>query len=120
RSELVDERLQIATREQLHHIVKSSLVGHAEVEEPDRVGRAECGRGLCFPFEPAENQSGLGRRARAEDFRPYQLDGRAPREQAMIRPPYFSHSAATQQLDELVTSQFARRPNLASEPVEHL
>src|SRR6266566_105407 len=91
RAELADERLQVATREQLHDIVKSSLVGHAEVEEPDRVGRAERGRGLRFPFEPAKNQSGLGRRARAEDFGPYELDGGAPREQTMIRAPHFSH-----------------------------
>ena len=56
----------------------------------------------------------------AEQLGAYQLDGRAAREQPVLRPPHFAHPAAPEQLDELVAAQLLRLAKAAAEPMQHV
>ena len=118
RPEAADERFEVASCEQLHHVIKDTGVGRPEVEHTNGMRGAEGRRGARLPLEPLHHEPGLHRCAGAQHFRPDQLDGDAPGEHAMLSAPDFTHAAVAQQLRELVAAHLARAPNVASQSME--
>ena len=53
RSEAAHQRVGVEPVEQLHDVVEGAVVGHAEVEQLDRVRGAQPGDGLRLLLEPA-------------------------------------------------------------------
>ena len=115
RTEFPDQRFEVASGQQLHHVVERAIVGQAEVEQLNRVRGAE-GRGrLGFALEPAHHELGFVGAARAEHFGPYELDGRVPGEQPVLRPPDLAHAAVAEPLDQPVAAQILA-PRAAAGP----
>src|SRR5262249_6846296 len=117
-SELSDERFEIATLQQLHHIVETAVVGDAEVEDIDSVRRTERRRRLCLALEAAKNHFRIRLTAGAQDLGTNQLDGRVAREQPMFSSPHLSHPAAAEQFHELIAAEILRLPEPPAETLE--
>src|SRR4029078_3748564 len=90
RAELANQRFEIAASEQLHHVVKGSLLCDAEIKNLNRVRRAQCGCSLCFALEAAKCILRFVFIAGAEELRTNQFDRRVAGEQAMLRAPDFA------------------------------
>ena len=96
RTELPDQRLEVAAREQLHHVVERAVLGDAEVEQLNRVRRAQLRGRLRLALETAKRQLHLRVAARPQHLRAHQLDRRVARQQPVLGPPHLAHAAACQ------------------------
>ena len=120
RTEVADERLEVAPRQELHRVVKRPLVGDAEVEDVNRVRRSQRGSRPGLALEPAENETRIGIGARAEHLGTNELDRCIARKQPVLGPPDLAHPAMPQQLDQLIIAQLLRFAKAPAEAVKHV
>ena len=107
RAEVADQRLEVASDQQLHHVVERPIVGEAEVEQIDRVGRIEDSSRLRLSLESAQHGTGILLARQAQHFRTHELDRRRPHKQPMLGAPYLAHSSVAELLHQLVAAQLA-------------
>lgn len=84
------------------------------------MGRAEGCRGLSFALEPAEQLLGFALALCSQQFRAHELDGRASRQQTMVRTPDFTHPTLAESFDKLIAAHLACRIELSSQPLHHM
>ena len=107
RTELPDQRLQVAPDEQLHHVIERAVGGYAEVEEINCVWRVEDRRRLRLTLEPAQ-QASRGLLARKTQHRwAHELDRCRSGEQSVLGTPDLTHSPLTELLYQLVVAELA-------------
>ena len=56
-------------------------------------------------LEPTKHEPRFGLAARAEHFWAHELDGRVPRQQAVLRAPDFTHPALAEQFDKVIAAE---------------
>src|SRR5262245_43065169 len=117
-TEAIDQRLQVESVEQLHHVIERTVCRYTEIVQLDRVRRAERCGGLRLALEARPQQMvTLGARA-AQGFRTHQLDRRWARQQAMSGQPDLSHAALIEPLHQLIAAELPGTGDLGAELVD--
>ncbi len=104
--ELIDEVFEIHSLQQLHGVVETAVRRDAEIEQLDRVRRAQARGHLCLAHEALHHGVALLHRA-LERFGKNQLHGRRPREEQVPRLPHLAHAAEREALEQLVAAHGA-------------
>ena len=106
--------------EQFHHVVERAVLRDAEVEDLNRVRRAERGGGLRLALEAAKRHAALPARCARRAPRAHQLDRRIAGEQAMLGAPHLAHAAVPELLDQVIAAELLRFFQTTADAMEHL
>ena len=115
RTEFANERLEIATREQLHDVIERAVTCRAEIEQPNRMRGAERGGRPSLALEASQRKLHVRLVARSKHLRTHKLDGGRARQQPMFGAPHFTHASPPEQFGQPVA---AHGPRLMEPPAE--
>ena len=100
-----DQRLEVESVEQLHHVVEHAELGDAVVVDRDGVARPHRRQGLGLAAEPLVDLVDGARVVHR--LGPDQLDRGGAREQAVLGAPHLAHAAGAEPRDQPVAAELA-------------